>query len=513
MAELDQALGGAEPDRLGLAVLAYLLLPALLFLTGWVEPWAALPAGLAAVLALVMAPGWRRAWPLSPSTTLLCLLLGLLWAGATGAHHLVYASADWQIRDAVLRDLGAGPWPVGYRDAQGLGWLLRAPLGFYLPAGLVGRLAGFQASQFALWAWTGLGFALLLMLLALLARSLAPAQAGRAFAVLALVFVLFQGLDLLPNIWLDTRFGTGPLASWGRGGEWWTRLFQYSGHVTAILWAPNHAMPAWLLALLLLRHGRRPEFLSHLALPLAAGAFWSPVASAGAAALALPVLVMQHRWQVIRLAISPANLLVLPFALPVCLYLVAGSAKVPHGFLLAVHPGWATPAIWLLFLLLEVLCWAVPAAFLVRSRILWIATALLCLLPAYVFGPGNEMTARGGMAPLAVLAVAVGAALLAPAPDRPRRLARRLLMGFAVIALGGAVMEGSLLAKRPWPASAACPLPEAAHRSVFAPTTDWSHYLAPWPEPLLDGWLREPPVRPAEREAGAPPCWPAGRGP
>ncbi|SHK13238.1 hypothetical protein SAMN02745194_04249 [Roseomonas rosea] len=507
--DLERLLGDSAPDRLTLAILAYLLFPGLLFLLGWVSLWVALPAGLAAVAAFALAPGWRGTWPLSARMTALCLALGLLWAGATGAHHLVYSSADWQIRDAVLRDLAAGPWPVGYQEAGGAQWLLRAPLGFYLPAGLLGRIGGFRAAQIALWLSTGLGFGLVLMLLALVARAVAPGRRG-AFALLAIVFILFHGLDLLPNMWLDWRFGTGPLASWGRGGEWWPRLFQYSGHVTAILWAPNHAMPAWLLALLLLRHGRRPEFLRHLALPLAAGAFWSPVASAGAALLAGAVLLRQHGWRAAGLALSPANLLAVLFAIPVCLYLVAGSAAVPHGPLLSVHPGWSTPLVWAVFLLLEVLCWAVPAALLIRGRVFMASVVLLCLLPAYVFGPGNEMTARGGMAPLAVLAVAVAAALLAPQPGRAQQAARQALVGFAVIALGGAAMEASLLLKRPWPASAECPLLEAARHSVFAATTDWAHYLAPWPEEMLSGWLQELPARPAERAAGSAPCWPEG---
>jgi hypothetical protein len=92
----------------------------------------------------------------------------------TGSHHLLYSTVDWQIRDAVLRDLASGPWPVAYLDAKGETWLLRAPLGFYLPAGLAGRLLGLPAAQGMLWTWCGLGLALVLALLATLARKLVP---------------------------------------------------------------------------------------------------------------------------------------------------------------------------------------------------------------------------------------------------------------------------------------------------------------------------------------------------
>ncbi|WP_338661546.1 hypothetical protein VQH23_15010 [Pararoseomonas sp. SCSIO 73927] len=527
--DLDRLLGDAAPDRLAVLLLAYLTLPALVFLGGWAQPWAAAAAGLAGLGAVLLAPGWRRAWPLSPGMTLACLALGLLWAGATGSHHLVYSSADWQIRDAVLRDLAVEAWPVAYLDAdRGVEWLLRAPLGFYTVPGLLGRALGFPAAQIALWAWTGLGFALVLMLLALLARAVAPARPGRAFAVMAGVFVLFHGVDILPNIWLDWNFGTGPFASWGRGGEWWPRLFQYSGHVTAILWAPNHALPAWLLALLVLRHGRHPDLARGLAMPFAAGAFWSPLASAGAAVLAGAALLRAGGWGAVRHAVSPANLLAVVFALPVCAYLVAGTAAVPHGVLFLVHPPLKGFLVWLLFLVVEVLCWAVPAAVLVRGWTFGVSVALLCLLPLYVFGPGNEMTARGGMAPLAVLAVAAGAALLtpaanaalfapaanaalfAPAAERAGRIARRALLACGALALAGTAMEASLLLKPAWRASETCDLLEAARQSVFARTTEWAHYLAPLPEPLVSPWVREPPRRPADRTSAAPPCWTGG---
>jgi hypothetical protein len=50
-----------------------------------------------------------------------------------------------------------------------------------------------------------------------------------------LIFVLFHGADILPNLVLDLNAGATMLAGWGRGGERWDRIFQYSGHVTALL--------------------------------------------------------------------------------------------------------------------------------------------------------------------------------------------------------------------------------------------------------------------------------------
>jgi hypothetical protein len=494
--DLDEALGAETPDRLTLACTAYLLLPGLMFLGGWAQWWAMVLAGGAAAAGLALSPGWQGAWPVRGRALWLCAAAGLLWAAFTGAHHWIYATADWQIRDAVLRDLASYPWPVAYDEE--VVWLLRAPLGYFLPAGWVGRHAGFAASQVALWLWTGLGLTLLLLLLARLARALEV-----KLLPLAALFLVFGGLDILPNLVLDTLYGTGTLASWGRGGEWWARAFQYPGHVTSLLWAPNHTMPAWLGALLLLRHGRTRGFAAGMGLTFAAGAFWGPVSTAGAALLAAYGVL--RAGQLRAALLSPVNWLAVVFAVPLCLYLIAGAAEVPHGWIFRIRPpieaGWR----WALFLAIEVLAWAVPAALLIRGRMFGAAVALLCILPAYVFGPGNEAASRGSQAALAILAVLAGAALLRAPPSLPRTVLRVV----AVLALLGSLTEASLLVtKEPWAASTNCTVPEAARQSVFRDTTDWSHYFSPWPDRALQGWLQPPHPRPIPERS--PNCWPEG---
>jgi hypothetical protein len=199
---------------------------------------------------------------------------------------------------------------------------------------------------------------------------------------------------------------------------------------------------------------------------------------------------------------------------PLCLYLTAGTAAVPHGLLLATHPPVLALGRWALLLAVEVLAWAAPIALLLRGGgwLLRSAIALLCLLPLYVFGPGDEMTSHGGMAPLAVLAVAAGAALLVPRVRAQSHAAWLGLRLVAVLAAIGAVMEASLLITRPaWPASRDCSVPEAAHQSVFDDSTNWSHYLAPWPEPVLRPWMKVPVLRPLLPDDQAPRCWPRGR--
>jgi hypothetical protein len=493
--DVDALLGGAAPDVLLIAVLLYLLLPALLFAGGFLRPWLGAAMVATGLAALGMAPGWRGGWPLTRRATILCLLGGLGWgAFCTGTHHLLYAAVDWQIRDAALHDLARGGWPVAYAIGD-FTWLLRAPLGYYMPAALAGP--GLDVP--ALFLWTALGLALVLMLLAALA---AQAGAGRGGAVwIALVFVLFGGLDLLPNLWLDATQGDGIASYLGRGGEWWAREFQYSGHVTLLLWAPNHALPGWLPALLLARHARRPDFAGAVGLGLVAAAAWGPVSAFGAAALSLAAILMGGRAGVVAALRGVPNWLALVFAVPLGLFLTAGSAAIPHGWLVVTDGIGALPMV-ALFLVVEVFAVALVVLRLIRWRLLAVALASVALLPLYVFGPGNEMTMRGGIAPLALLALAAGLAVRQGLVSAWRRALAALL----AIAVAGQLMEASILVNPAWGPSRGCTLPEAAAQSVFT-DTDWSHYVVPWPEPALERLLATPEPRVVDPETVSR-CWP-----
>lgn len=58
----------------------------------------------------------------------------------------------------MLVDLVGDPWPATYA-IDGVATLLRAPIGYFLPAALVGKLWGLRAAELALLAWTVLGVA------------------------------------------------------------------------------------------------------------------------------------------------------------------------------------------------------------------------------------------------------------------------------------------------------------------------------------------------------------------
>ncbi|HEY0522313.1 MAG TPA: hypothetical protein VGD08_02910, partial [Stellaceae bacterium] len=112
--DLDAMLGGAAPDRLTGLTAAYLLLPLLIFLGSWAAPWVAVPCVAAGLWLMISAPGGAAGWRVPASiggkTAALCAVLGFAWASLSGMHHLLHSLADWQIRDAVLRDLVLYDW-------------------------------------------------------------------------------------------------------------------------------------------------------------------------------------------------------------------------------------------------------------------------------------------------------------------------------------------------------------------------------------------------------------------
>ena len=65
-------------------------------------------------------------------------------------------ATDWIKHNAVLSDCVRQPWPVVLMDRADR-WPLVYYLAWYLPAALVGKVAGYAAAQVALWVWTSLG--------------------------------------------------------------------------------------------------------------------------------------------------------------------------------------------------------------------------------------------------------------------------------------------------------------------------------------------------------------------
>ncbi len=404
-------------DPLDRIVIAYLAVPLVIFLAGWFEMWAAVP--LVACVAYALKPllaGHPAAAARLPVTRLqlsVALAVGCAWTVCGGIGHWVFANADWHLRDAVLHDLVAGRWPVGYGVVGGKVSLLRAPLGYYLPAALLGKWGGLLAAHAALAAWTMIGAALFLLQV----LSLTPSRAGVALSVAA-VIVLFSGMDVIGYLWRAPHLA----AHWDitRHLEWWADSYQYSSMTTQLFWVPNHALGGWLTIGLLSRGERDTPLDSMLPMIVVAVALWSPLAALGA----MPFVLWKR-------CAAPACLIRgygrrrSRWASRSAAYLTLDAGRIPRGWTLGRSgtglPGIATD------LLHQAQFFALEAGFIGfailairRSSQVALALGVLALLPVASFGAANDLVMRASIPSLAVLAIGACLALYPRCPGSRR---------------------------------------------------------------------------------------------
>jgi len=168
---------------------------------------------------------------------LCCLLIGFALMMSGGAGRFFYANIDWQVRDAVLRDMRINPWPFVYAPDE----ILRAPIGMYLVPALVGKALGQSGADLALLVQNGTLTGLALAI----ASSLFDGPRSRMIGLA--VFLAFSGLDIVGQAvvgHLGAVTPTAHLEGWGPT--------QFSSTMTLAFWVPQHALAGWL--------GRSPSY-------------------------------------------------------------------------------------------------------------------------------------------------------------------------------------------------------------------------------------------------------------
>ena len=429
-------IGGAADAALPLLhrlAIAYLMLPVFVWLVGWFEWWFWLPttvllgAGLRPALAGSLpasgvpsrspAEGFRRLRTPRPAT-LVIVLLALGWTMLSAAGGVFDGNnSDWLDHRTLLLDMSRFPWPSYLPDdlaaylsgTSAPPALMRHYLGWYIVPGLVGRLSGPAALNWAVPLWTWLGVALILLLFV-------EGRRGRGAILAAGIFVFFSGMDLLRVMlveggeWLDFGIDHKGWPGIGVGlrhieffGLWDVRN-QSTAHMSAFLWTPKHFICAGLYALLLLHLCRQPRFLAVSGVVLAASPFWSAFVAMGLVPL-LAAVVWDNgprpflRWPNLCLAAPLAGL--------IALYLTAGSLDFPAGWLWELYD-WSLLTKWApVFYLSEFLTPALlvlmlrPA--LGREPFFLVSLATLLLLPWYSFSEFNDLSMRGGMPALLVV--------------------------------------------------------------------------------------------------------------
>jgi len=425
-------------DPLDRIAIAYLTLPPAIFLLGWFEWWVAVP--LMVCMAYSLRPILTARAATSPTPTAIRLpvtslqltvavAVGCGWTLLGGTDHLAFANADWHIRDAVLHDLVASPWPVGYGLLDGKESLLRAPVAFYLPAALVGKVLGLATAHVAMGIWTATGATLFLLQV----LSLTPSRLRVALTVSAVV-VLFSGLDIIGSLLND---GPRFRYDWNITThiEWWAGKFQYSSMTTQLFWVPNHALGGWLTIGLLFRHPRSAQLNLLLPIVVVAAALWSPLTALGLVPFVLWRVAAdswrERSWRWVNPMVwAPAAAI----GLVISAYLVLDPGRLPKGVAVGRQDDLLMDLLQQAqFFLLE--AGIIGAAILVlhRSSQVALALAILALLPLVYLGPANDLVMRASIPSLAILTIASCLALIEPAADKKRFRYKGVLAGLLLI--------------------------------------------------------------------------------
>jgi len=389
----------ADIDGLAFGSLLYLTLPTLIFFIGFFRPVFGILLAALTVIGLVYVFKLRTGdWRLI-SLRRFAIIIGvaLIWTSLGGAGHFFYANSDWVVRDAVLRDLVVSDWPPTYGKIGDFSLILRAPIAYFMPAAVLGKVFGVAHADFFLWLWTVMGVALFLALLPLPTRS--PFRLGAA----VLVVILFSGMDIIGIV------ATGqPMPSLTSHIEWWAHLFQYSSNTTLLFWVPNHAIPAWIAAALFFRHWRNRAFPAFAPIMLAALPLWSPFALIGIAPLMLlpaALTIRQKTWSQLRI---PYLLPAVGVLLITALYLTLNVHQIPSKLMLPQSGG--PSYFFLVYTIFVILEFAVLALVLWRLQPdspLLVSIVILLLLPLWSFGPGNDFVMRASVPALTILCITV----------------------------------------------------------------------------------------------------------
>ena len=167
--------------------------------------------------------------------SLFIILTIILWTLLSGAGHRGFFDGDYFKHNAVLSDLISYQWPVIYKVSE-----IKQPIylvyyiAFYLPAALVGKLAGWKIAHIFLFGWTLLGV--------FLSFSWFAKFINKQISILMLVFfIFFSGLDIIGAIIFDPHFSKGI-----NNIEWWNNIWKYWENTTLLFYVPQHALAGWI---------------------------------------------------------------------------------------------------------------------------------------------------------------------------------------------------------------------------------------------------------------------------
>ncbi|SFF26685.1 hypothetical protein [Spirosoma endophyticum] len=270
------------------AALLYLLLPFLLFTLFWLRlPYSLL---LGAILSYCLVVSFQRFTRSSLRIELQAIQKKQLWISAailavwlvfSGIGGFSYQNSDFEVRNAIFRDLIQQQWPVVYNadiypsthHMANEHLLLVYYFGYWLPAALIGKLLGWTVGNIFLYLWSFLG---LLLTFALLCQ-----YVKKVSYKIALLLVFWSGLDIVGSLIALYAGNSVPELGVIAHIERWANSInvpaQFSSNTTLLYWVFNQTIPIWLTILLLINNTGKKAMFFVIALSL----FQAPLGTIG----------------------------------------------------------------------------------------------------------------------------------------------------------------------------------------------------------------------------------------
>ncbi len=382
----------------GILIYLYLSLPTLIFLTGWLKWYFALPFAALTAFACVRAFSdsvQERCFVLggcNAGTFLKAALLISLWVYLSGIGGWCYQNSDHEVRNAIFRALVEYDWPVvSHGGDRGLVYYI----GFWLPAACVGKVCGLEAGYAAQFMWAVAGIFIVYYLICI--------YRGKADLLPLLFLVFFSGLDYA-GTWILGEEGTDlRLAS---HLEWWAADFQFTSMTAQLFWVFNQAVPAWVAtaAVLVQKNGKNMLFL------LAVTMLSATIPFVGL----IPIVLYLYAGRIRADRKNAKELLTFQnvvgvFVVGICMFLYlsgnisGGMIEKDNAHLVLQEPA----AGWLRYFLFYFLEFGVYLYFLYRYRksdsLIWFVTVLLLVCPFIKVGEGHDFCMRASVPALFVL--------------------------------------------------------------------------------------------------------------
>ncbi len=378
--------------------LVYLIIPYLIFAFGWLKlPIAIILSGLiifSVYLYVKKLDNNQNYFEDKKALKyfLISILILIIWGLFSGMGGFGYQNnPDWEKNNAIFNDLFSYKWPIFYEN-----YSLIYYLGYYLPAGLVMKLFGWNAGYLFSFVWGITGLILSIYWLKRLS--------GNFSYLIVLLFVFFSGLDIFGLIAKFIAFPSSQMIIAGKLHiEWWAGFFQFSSNTTSLFWVPQYAMQGWLLTGLILHNIQNHKSSRNLLFLWALCLFGVPFIFLAITSIILAGIYKTKAKELFTIQ----NFLAAPLiVLIIMLYFNSKAFKDPFSIVTGNIQNPYFIFVYVLFILVEFGLYAIIIHKYFKNDIIWNVNLIsMILMPLIKIGGGNEFNMRGSLCYLFILFV------------------------------------------------------------------------------------------------------------